>query len=386
MTAVPDLPYRRLSVAYFFYFAILGSFIPYFGVYLKTQGYSATAIGQLLAVVMGTKIIAPNLWAWLIHRSARGMLLLRLATVLAALLFAGAFVVEGFWPLVWVLAGYSFFWHAVLPQLEVLTLDHLGRHRVHRYSQVRLWGSIGFIVAVAGIGLVLEGYRIEWLPSLVFGLLAALAAATWTVPAAPGVHLDHTDHGLLRALRNPAAIARLGSCFLMQASHGPYYGFFTIFLEDLGYRRSSVGLFWAFGVLAEVGVFLVVHHWLKALGAARLLALSMAITAARWVIIAIAAKHTVILVAAQLLHAASYGVFHAAAIHLLHSLFPGRAHTQGQALYSSLSFGLGGAIGSLASGVVWDSLGGHVTFALASFVAAAAALVVVRWLYPAKKP
>jgi len=382
VSAAAAFPYRRLASLYGLYFAILGAFIPYWSVYLKAQGYTSAEIGQLMAVVMGTKILAPNLWAWLVNHTGRSIGLMRLATAMAAMIFAGIFAVTGYWPLAAIMAGYSFFWHAVLPQFEVLTLNHLGPQQVHRYSRIRLWGSIGFIIAVAGIGGLLDQVDVGWLPPLVFGLLAALALMTWSMPAAPSMPHPHGDSGLGQALRNPAAIALLLSCLLMQASHGPYYTFFTIFLEDTGYPRGIVGTLWALGVLAEIGVFLLVHRWLTRFGAERLLLWSMLITAARWLLIAGGAAWPAVLIAAQLMHAASYGLFHAAAIHLLHRLFPGRAHTPGQALYSSLSFGLGGALGSLVSGQLWDSWGGAATFALAGLVAAAAGAVVARWLVP----
>jgi hypothetical protein len=45
----------------------------------------------------------------------------------------------------------AFFWSAALPLVETLTFDHL-RDETGRYSRIRLWGSIGFIVAVMGTG------------------------------------------------------------------------------------------------------------------------------------------------------------------------------------------------------------------------------------------
>ncbi|NNF97645.1 MAG: MFS transporter, partial [Halobacteria archaeon] len=59
------MPYWRLSGFYFFYFASLGALLPYWGLYLKSQGYDITAIGDLMAIIMATKIISPNIWGWI---------------------------------------------------------------------------------------------------------------------------------------------------------------------------------------------------------------------------------------------------------------------------------------------------------------------------------
>jgi PPP family 3-phenylpropionic acid transporter len=327
---------------------------------------------------MASKIVAPNVWGWLADRRGRRVGIVRLALALATLLFSGVLLVHGFWPLAMVLAGFAFFWHAALPQLEAVTLTHLGEGP-HRYSRIRLWGSVGFIVTAVLLGPWLTAVGIEVLPYVLIALLVATALATLGVPEGPALP-EHADSVSLRAtLGRPAVIALLAACVLHQASHGPYYAFFSIYLEEHGYARGVVGQLWALGVVAEIGVFLWVHRWLPRFGASRLLALAVAITAGRWLLIAGLVESLAVLLFAQVLHAASYGLFHAAAIDLIHRLFPGRVQGRGQALYSSMSFGLGGSLGSLASGYVWEGLGGAWTYVFGSALAFAA-LACALWL------
>jgi len=168
----------------------------------------------------------------------------------------------------------------------------------------------------------------------------------------------------------------LAACFLMQASHGPYYTFYTLYMEDHGYSRGLIGQLWALGVVAEISLFLLVPRFLPRLGAPRVLLASLALAALRWAIIGTQPEHLGIMLFAQLLHAASFGSFHAAAMHLVHRFFVGRHQGRGQALYSSLSFGAGGAVGSLASGYLWESAGGGNTYLVAAAVAGVAAVAV----------
>ena len=86
-----------------------------------------------------------------------------------------------------------------------------------------------------------------------------------------------------------------------------------------------------------------------------------------------------ILLFAQLLHAASYGLFHAAAIHLIDEYFPGSIQGRGQALFASISFGLGGSLGSLVSGYTWNSIGPSYVYLLAMGIALVA-LVQFVWI------
>jgi len=147
--------YWRLSGFYFFYFASLGALIPYWGLYLKSLGFGVVEIGELVAIIMATKIIAPNIWGWIADHSGNRMRIVRIACLFATFSFAGVFMVKGYWMLALVMTLFSFFWNAALPQFEATTLNHLG-DETHRYSSVRLWGSIGFVVAVAVLGSVFD--------------------------------------------------------------------------------------------------------------------------------------------------------------------------------------------------------------------------------------
>jgi PPP family 3-phenylpropionic acid transporter len=370
------MPYRKLSGFYFFYFASVGAFIPYWGLYLQTLDFSPKAIGELMAIIMATKVLAPYLGGWLADRTGKRVWIIRLAALLGALTFGCALWVTGYWPLALVMAVFSFFWNGVLPQFEAVTMNHLGALTA-RYSHVRLWGSIGFIISVMALGPVLGRLGMSALPAVMMALMAGIWLMTLTVPDNPGRLHEHETPHILKALRRPEVIALLVSCLLLQASMGPYYTFFSIYLDDHGYGQDMIGFLWAIGVIAEVLVFLRMHRWLPRLGAKRLLVMALGLTALRWVLIALAVKSLPVLLFAQTLHAASYGLYHASAIYLIHELFPGRLQGRGQALYSSLSFGIGGALGSLSSGYLWGGLGEAQTYLVAAVVSALAMVVAM---------
>lgn len=364
------MPYWKLSGFYFFYFASIGAFVPYWGLYLRGEGFTPGQIGELMAIIMATKIIAPNVWGWVADATGRRTLVIRLAALLALLTFSGVTLYTGYWWIAAIMAVFSFFWNAALPQFEALTLNRLGS-RTHRYAHIRLWGSIGFIASVALLGPLFERVDVGILPWIVLAILAALWLSTLTVSEGAAAPVVHGGPSLVGTLRRPEVLALLIACFMMQASHGPYYAFFTIYLEDNGYSRTMAGQLWALGVVAEVVVFLMMHRWLPLFGAWRLLLVAILVTAVRWWLLASMPQLLPVMLLTQVMHAASYGLYHAAAISLIHEFFPGRLQGRGQALYSSLSFGLGGAMGSLASGYVWDGIGPHWVYVMASGLAAA---------------
>ncbi len=372
------MPYWRLSGFYLFYFAALGALIPYWGLYLKSLGFNPAEIGELMALLMATKIIAPNLWSWLSDHTGKRMAIVRLASLLTVIAFIGVFFATSFWWLALVMLLFSFFWNASLPQLEVTTLTHLGDHP-HRYSTIRLWGSIGFILTVVGLGALLDQYRPALLPFVILALLGGIWLTSLGIPErqAPLLQLDHEP--LLKILKRPEILAFLIMCFLMAASHGPYYTFYSIYLQAHDYSRSLIGQLWALGVLAEIGVFLIMPHLLPRLGLRMLLLISFAFASLRWLLIGFFVDKLTVLIFAQLLHGATFGAYHAVAIQLVNKYFTGRHRGRGQALYSSLGLGAGGAIGSLYSGYLWVSAGPALTFGIAAILSTCAFLTA--WIF-----
>ena len=372
------MPYWRLSNFYFFYFSLLGALVPYWGLFLQNRGFDAVAIGELMAILMATKIVAPNVWGWIADHYGHRMRIVRLASLLSLIVFGGMFFSDGFWSIALVMILYSFFWNASLPQFEAITFTYL-REKVARYAQIRLWGSVGFIVTVLVLGMLVDSQGTEVvLPTVMVIFVSIWLSSLLVSDPAPEPHPEQ-QQSLMAVLRKPAIVAFFAAVFLMQMSHGPYYAFYSIFMEEHGYSKTLIGQLWALGVLAEVGMFVVMHHLLQRWGARKVLIASLWLAAVRWLMIGYLPESLTLLLIAQLLHAATFGTFHAAAIHLVHHYFPGRLQGRGQALYSSVSFGAGGALGSLAAGYTWDGLGAGLTFALAAAIAAIGALV--SWYY-----
>lgn len=370
----------RLSGFYLFYFAALGAFWPYWGLYLKSTGFDEGDIAELIAIIMVSKVFSPYIWGWIADHTGRRMGIVRLVSFLAALMFSAIYFTQGFWWLALVLVLYSFFWNAALPQFEAVTLSYLGGDE-HRYSSIRLWGSVGFVVAVVSVGPLLEYMGAEILPGVYLLLLVVIWLMSLVVSEpASAVHQDQQG-GIMAVLKQPVVIALFVVCFLLQASHGPYYAFYSIYLEENGYSYTAIGWLWGLGVIAEIIVFFRMHSLLPRYGHRRLLIISLILTSVRWLIIAWCVDSVAMMLFAQLLHAASFGVYHAVAISLIHRFFPGRHQGRGQALYSSVSFGAGGALGSYLSGLTWLTLGAQWTFTLAALVSALAVLIAWRALH-----
>ena len=370
--------YWRLSGFYFFYFGSLGAMMPYWGIYLHHLGFDAKAIGELIAIIMATKIIAPNIWGWLAAHTGYHITLVRISSLLTVICFAGVLLRQDYMWLAIVMTTFSFFWNAALPQFEATTFAYLGL-QAHRYTQIRLWGSIGFIITVSLFGWLLEYIPIRLLPALLLSLFIGIGLSSLWVPEKVNSVAPAYAESFYQILRRPNIIALFAICFLMQASHGPYYTFYSLYLENHGYARDLIGRLWALGVVAEVLVFLVMYRLLIRFSLSRLLIISLSLTALRWLLIGSAVNSLLILTFAQLLHAASFGIYHGVSMQLIRHYFADHHQGQAQALYSSLSFGAGGAVGSLASGYVWQ-MGAQFSYWGAAGVCLIAIWISWQWL------
>lgn len=370
------LPYWRLSAFYFFYFAVVGTIVPFWGLYLQSLNFSALEIGYIGAILMATKIVAPNMWGWVADRSGQRLRVIQWGCLLASLFFLIVLFKQDFW---WIAAGvalYSFFWNAVLAQFEVVTLAYLGE-RPYAYSRIRVWGSVGFILVVVALGALFDWLDIRYLPVLMLMFLLLIWGCSLSIVDRP-FEAEHSNaKPLLATVLHRPVLAFLLAAFLLQVSHGSYYTFYSVYLEQLGYSRTDIGLLWALGVAAEVVVFLFMHRLMHHFSLRNLLLLSLLLTLVRWWLIGCYPDQGGVLLIAQCLHAFSFGSAHAVAIEFIRRHFHSDIQGQGQALYSAVSFGAGGAVGAFISGLVWSS-SPVLSFALSALFAALAWLVV--WL------
>lgn len=351
----------RIAGFYFFYYAFVGMFAPYWSLYLQSLHFSATEIGILMSMQPVMRMVAPNVWGWLADHTGRRREVVVAAASLSALFYLGVFFTTSFWGMMAVLVLMNFFWSASMPLVEATTLSYLGKQTAH-YGRIRSWGSVGFIVAVVGLGYAFDYIAIAWL--LWAGLICEVGIMLFArqIPATEVVAHATDVQPIRRILLQPRVLALFGACFLMSVAHGPYYTFYSIYLVEHGYTKSAVGGLWALGVICEIGVFFLMPALVRRYGYMRLLLASFAAAALRFLLIGWTVDMVTLLLFAQMLHALTFGAYHAASVGLVHEFFQGRHQSRGQALFGSITYGAGGMLGSLASGPVWEHYGAAVLY------------------------
>ena len=375
------------------YFATMGAFNPYAPLWFKSLGLGTLAIGAIASLQSWTRLIAPYAWSWLAdHRGGR-VRLLRFAAggaLLAALGLAlapwlGALVGGGTGaasvasaaasapmaaagapgvPVAWLVAMVALLFIAnggVVPLAEAALAQLIGTAQgvdPGRYGRVRVWGSVGFILAVMAAGPWLQWAGIGAFAWTVVALNALLLAATWRVPPLPEVHHHHEPTPpVWPVLRQPAVAWLMASMFFTVLAHTSLYAFFSLYLDELGYPKSAVGALWAVSVGAEIIAFLTQGRWFRWCSPHGWLQWAGVVAALRFAATAVGGAQAAVLVLCQLTHVVTFAAHHAACITLVSRYFPGRLRGRGQALYSALGYGLSGLVGGVGGGWLIEHLG-----------------------------
>jgi PPP family 3-phenylpropionic acid transporter len=370
---------RFLAGGYFWYFTTVGLFVPFWPLFLSSRGFDAVQIGLAMGVYAAMRVVGPPLYAHWADVTGNRLQFLQMAS-----LGALACVLSFHWlhspaVIVLLLAAYSALWNGVMSVYDAHVLDRLQADS-GRYGLLRLWGSVGFIVTAVSAGWALQRAGIGTLPLA----LAALIGATWLTMRllGPGsvAPVDRETSRLRPALADRRVQVFLLVAFLMVASHGAYYNFFTLYLQGLGYDGTTIGALWAWAVIAEIGVFLLARRLLGRYSLRLLTVLALGAAAIRWLALALWARSPLVVFAAQTLHLASFGVFHLCSVSIAQVLFPPGAAARGQALHGSIGFGLGGMVGALTSGWLWREISPQAAFIAGAWVALVAALLAAAGL------
>lgn len=379
----PSWPRQSLYFASFFfaYYGYIGLLSPYASLYFADKGMSAAQIGVLMSLMQVMRIFGPNLWGWVADRYQQRVAVLRLTALAAAVAFCGMFFGQTFAQFFIVMVVINLFTSAQAPLSEALMLSEMRGDLTH-YGKLRLWGSVGFILAVTLAGPVLDRFGIVLMPWFALVLLVMVLAVSMRMFETPhtGIHRDTPSALSLLCRREVATF--FGSTFLMIAAHASLYVFYSLYLARLGYSNTVIGLMWSLGVVVEIVFFFYQAPLFRRFGVRKLMIASLLIGVLRFVLIGFGAESLAVLLVAQILHAATFGVHHSASIFTLQRWYSGALQARGQALFTSISYGLGGTLGGLVLSLIWDTFGPHAVYlaaAMFSLAGAGAAMLSYHW-------
>jgi PPP family 3-phenylpropionic acid transporter len=355
----------NLSRFYFIYYFFVGLFVPYWGLYLTFKSFTPIEIGFLLSFFQLSRIFAPNLWGWIADHTEKRSLWIRLTAFIGFVGFIGIFWADSFIEIFVIMMAMSVFTSSTLPLAESLTLSHLATTNGH-YSKIRAWGSFGFIMAALSFGFILDSLGMHYLLIVLCITQFLIFIFSYGVPEKPYHRKKLTQNSFIKILKKPEVFSLLLACALMVTSHGLLYNFYSIYMNDQGYSNSIIGFLWALGVICEIFIFFLMPKITRYLNFKQILLISLFIAVVRFYLIGSFADCLLIILIAQMMHAFTFGSFHVASIEMINQFFSGKNHAKGQALYNSITYGVGGALGGLGGGYLIQMYSASTAFTLSA--------------------
>jgi PPP family 3-phenylpropionic acid transporter len=283
------------------------------------------------------------------------------------------FYTKDFWAMLIITVFYGIFYSPIISFLEAFTMDVLGMEK-KRYGRLRAWGTIAFISTVIVLGRIIDLYSIEIILVIIFAVSIAQAVISTRIPDIQ-IKKRASFFENVRVLLTPRFIVFLFCAFLMLVSHGTYYGFYSIHLENLGYGNTFIGVSWALASFAEILVMIKSNSIFKRFSLDNVLVFSFMVAALRWFGLFFAVSPAALLLL-QIFHAVTYGTFHVASILYIDSLTPDETKTLGQAVNNATTYGLGLMVGFFVNGYLFETMGLFKLFMISSIIALSGGVIL----------
>ena len=355
-----------LGSQYFLYFGVMGIFLPYFNLYCYHLDFSGFQIGVLSAIRSFALVLCPPIWGIMADRFQTRRPIYIFCNFISTVIWVFYFFTTDFWAMLVISGFYGIFYTPIISFLEAFTMDVLGAQK-KSYGRLRAWGTIAFITTVIVLGRIIDLYSIEIILVLIFSMSIAQAVISTKIPDTQ-IKKQTFFSVNVKVLVTPRFIVFLFCAFLMLVSHGTYYGFYSIHLENLGYGNTFIGISWALASIAEILVMIKSDSIFKRFSMDNVLVFSFMVAALRWFGLFFAVSPAALLLL-QIFHAVTYGTFHVASILYIDSLTPDETKTLGQAVNNAITYGLGLMVGFFINGYLFETMGLFKLFMISSFIA-----------------
>ncbi len=366
-----------LFLFFLFFCAFLGVMMPYISVYYKAIGLTSSEIGRLMSTFTLSGILVPHFWGWLTAKIGLPKRTLQLG-VLGCFITVIPFNWNEQFETLWLLTCLmSLFYSALIPMTDSLSVRSIRRLDVP-YTRIRVGGSIGYIIAVAGAGFLIGHFGI-WIviPTMCACLALAVGTTFFITEQVYEASTQKETTSFLSLVKTHESMLFFVLAFLAFMSHAPFNVFFAVHLSNLDYSGQQIGMLMALGVVIEIVLFLFFGNAIKRFHVVHIVALCFTAGAVRWFLVGWFASVLWILILTQLLHCITFALFHMVSIEQIRRLFPERYSGQGQAMYSAFAIGLGGGLGMVFTGYIWEWVGGSWAFTAAAGTSALGLIILL---------
>jgi len=354
----------------FFYGAIFGSvgiFLPFWPIWLESRGLTSIEIGLIIGASFWPRIVTGLFVTNLADRLGKRRITLIWVTALTLIGLLAFALVSDFWLFMLLSLVTGATWSCILPLGDAISLDRTADAGLD-YGQIRLWGSISFILMSIFGGLALDIAGAPMIFILLIGMNALTLLACWTMPRSGYAPAQARQARLGRLLRRRDLWLLVIASSMIQTSHTLLYNFGSIHWRAGGHSETVIGWLWAEGVIAEVILFFLSAKLIRSQSLAHLLMIAGLLAILRWMLNALSTD-LLLLIFTQALHGASFGLTFLATLHFIRRLTPPELQASAQGFYVALGLAPLSGFLSLISGWLYQAAEGWAFLVMAGFAA-----------------
>jgi PPP family 3-phenylpropionic acid transporter len=367
---------NSIRVMYLGYYMALGAFMPYINLYYERAGLSGVQIGFLAASILVTTSLTAIPWGAIADRFQLHQRILGAAFVLAPIFIFFLSQVSSYALMIPLVLAYALSTAPIIPLLDGSALE-IARLKRITYGELRVGGTMGWIISVWLVGILIQAFDIHWLFYCYIAFMGLTLVYALSRPPRRGSTQIVLWSNLRLLITDSSVVFFLVSIFLVAVGSGAVLNFFSLYLDGIGAGEGLIGLAWALAAVSEIPVMMYAGALMRRIGSAGLLKLAFLVYAARWLLLSFI-ESPGLAVAVQLLHGLSFAAFLTAGVTYLSERTPEGLSTTAQAVFNVVCFGLASMVGALLGGYLYDSVGMAALLRVLSLVTVAG--LILFWL------
>jgi len=380
--------YSAVSLNYFLFFALSGTFIPFIFIYLQSEGWSGVSIGIYSAIGPLVAFLVQPIWGYIADRRGRLPLMFAVLILLSGAIisiYKNVPVGPAFYVLA-ILLG--IFQNPLNPMIDSMSIRALGEQK-NSWGLTRLWGSLGFAVSSFIMGKVFTDS-----PALIFTSYGVgtifVALAIFVMPfeekkaKEEPIHNQFAIKGISSVLTKQFFLF-LAAISILQLGQSMPLNFLSVVMTDRGASSALVGLAWSITAIVELPVYFRSEGFITRFSPERVLIGIGLFKAVRFALFAIS-YHPIAMLIVHATVGIGYALLTAALIILVDQIIPTEYHATGFTLYVAFTTTLPHLVGGLLGGKIYDLWGGTALYFASALTTFLGVFAFYSWYHSVRKP